>query len=239
MNVFESQRDIPRAVLGDHPDDYPTAEQWCRDQAVPGDHILAWFAQKNMVDNDPGIEEFCAQKGVFVGATRGRNVPQGWSHGPALVMWPDMDDLAVVEKLRGVTAICAIPYDVDRIRPWIDGHRVALLSESEQLTTSAIELNPVVKRVLKGMNPNLNNTLKGGADKDIVVAPLLDLHDRGYALDVKAIKTWAVSAGWPGERVEELGAWAGQIAEGKRPRVRLRLRDGWLERIEDELRVLG
>lgn len=97
--LFESKREIPRAVSGSTPDDHQTAEQWCIDRMEPGDQLLVWFAQKNIVDNDPAIEAFCAQSRVQVGTTRARTAPAGWTHGPALVMWPDMDDLAMVEGL--------------------------------------------------------------------------------------------------------------------------------------------
>lgn len=134
-----------------------------------------------------------------------------------------------------MTAICAIPWDADRIRPWIDGHGVEALTDSAEPTGAETKLDPVVSRVLDGMNPNLNNVLTSGTEKDIVAGRLLGLHDKGYSLDVNAIKTWAVRRGWPGKRVEELGKLASEIQSGKRPRVRERLREGWLERIEADL----
>ena len=158
-------------------------------------------------------------------------------HGSVLVFWPQRKDLAKFDDCRGLTAICVVPWDMERIQDWVAAHGAGDLlgSRAEEVDAG---IDPVAKAAIDSLARliNMSTGLANQRDHAMSVEVLERLREAGIAWSPSGLYRYALASGqWSAEAAEELRDRAAKIVEGHRYRIgRRSLRhdvvDRWRER---------
>lgn len=223
--MFERKREYPAAVTpdeltADEADEF--AVQWVlNEQAQLGGQVLLLYQAAWDRRDHPILDALEDSRGVV--ATTRRSLPRsGWTGGPVLAAWPDIATLGSLADNRRTSALCALTWNFDAIAPWAHavGAQILGADAGVSLVAPTIE-DPVVMQAMQTVTRrvNMNNTIKSGYEKSVVIGALRILRTHNHVLDAERLYTWSLANGWPARRAEELRDAVRQTNSGARPRV--------------------
>jgi hypothetical protein len=189
--MFDEKVDYPTAVASCDDDGVAEAIRWCASHMDKGDILAVWTRLKSGLRKCDVLDRLVSRDSDVAHVT-GRGGTYGLSHGPVLMVWPHMDDIAelVRSNSRKIRGLCVITWNADRIRPWVTQMRPEILGDGSEWEELTPELDPVVIEEMKNLTRkiNHNNTITGGDGKNDVVSVLLALHDANIPMDGDAMQ---------------------------------------------------
>jgi hypothetical protein len=219
--MFESVRNIPRAVVAhkaDDPQAYQRAAQWVLQQAQEGGQPLLYV---------PGARNF-ADEPVLVALSKRvttatwKTLPRiRWAGGPVLAAWPTERHLNEIDNDGRTSALCVLTWSLADVAAWASARQPQQLSPGVASPAPASISDPVVEQGLITLTHLVNhaNQLAGALDRRDAVNVLRTLHEGGYRLVPDELYAWALAHGWPATGAMRLKDLAAQIASGGRPRA--------------------
>lgn len=235
--MFDHNTDYPTAVASYDDEGVAAAIRWCIERAKPGDTISVWTSLKSNLRNCPELEAFVRKyRNVEHITGRGGGTPSG--PGPVLMAWADMRDIGeLVRFSSGISGLCVISWNKEKLRPWVQATRPAILGDGSAWVEETPELHPVLLEALKSLTKtvNHNNTISAGFEKDQVVGVLLALHKARIPMDADAVHGWALANGWSGKNPERLAQYIRDITGGKRPQSRSVIREDYVDMLRQRV----
>ncbi|NTZ41503.1 hypothetical protein G7A66_00020 [Altererythrobacter sp. SALINAS58] len=131
----------------------------------------------------------------------------------AIIAW-DADDkiLDKLEELRNLTAIIAVPRNVDNIEKWVEQWSPDVHGQQPSKPLPFID-DPVVEKALTWLTNGVTLSKRHltAADQRQVDATLRILRAKDHKFQPDKIKYWAMSQGWKKPAAEKLAKLAEQI----------------------------
>lgn len=233
--MFDLTTDYPKAVASYDDEGLDAAIEWCVGHAADGDVVSVWTSLVSNLKNCTKLERFVNRYSDVEHITgRGFSMP---SPGPVLMAWPRMDGIGELLRFASrIRALCVLTWDEDEIRPWVTAAQPEILGDGSAWDKLTDPLDPVVLEALKSvtLTINLNNTIKGGYEKDDVVGVLRALYESGVPMDGKAMQGWALANGWSGDNPAQLAKYVDDINVGKRPKTSRRLGRSYVDQLREK-----
>ena len=223
--MFERKPDYPCAVSDFSEEGCNAALQWCAKYLQSGQYLTLWTPEKRTLRNNTFLKSL-SQKNRVKSTTLREYAYQ--ANGPVLAMYPNPEDLGYVVNGSGITALVIVTWSFP-LDTWAQETNAEILvppsfnNESRADHHLPVE-EPMRAEIIEGLVKittliNHNNTIAArGYEKSRVIDVLLPLHDSGVYLPPQQMMEWAAAHGWWGDNVKELGRYATDINNGKRPR---------------------
>ena len=220
--MFNAIIGYPCAVVDQGPDGGLKALDWCLDHANNGQRLTLWVPQKSTLNKSRFLKNLSSQSGV--NTVFGLDSYIFNADGPALAMYPRVEDLGAIAGSLGITALCVVQW-VDSLRIWIQetGAEILTGGGSDDDSFWNAEESSLTPEIVQGLQHidlmvNCNNTISGGYEKKIVVRQLLKLYDEGIDLPGDAMAEWACIPWLERENCGQLREYAKKINNDIRPR---------------------
>lgn len=153
--------------------------------------------------------------------------------GPLLVAWPAPKDLARLQHLDRIEAICVIEGVEALQQPWLRAQRAIDLATGVRLETKTGIVSPVVAIAIRSLVPMLNG-LSSSRDKPTVIDAFCHLRASGYELDPVAVYEFALHSGADGDEAFLMHEVATKLRAGHTFRRSQRLRADIVRSWEEE-----
>lgn len=195
--------------------------QWVlQQQAHLGGQVLLLYLTARDRDEHPILDALQDTGGVVTTTERSMS-RSGWAGGPVLAALPNLKSLGMLGDNRRTSALCALTWNFEAIAPWASAVGAQLRGADSDTAPAPAAGDAVLERAMISVTRrvNMNNTLKAGFEKSVVVGALQLLRDHHHVLDAGDLYAWALAHGWPARRVAELRDIVGHMNAGKNPRI--------------------
>jgi hypothetical protein len=154
----------------------------------------------------------------------------------ALLYGPDEKTLDALDtsedRRRRLTAVCVVVWQEAPVEAWRRAHRAANLEQPEH-EQPPLELDPVARAALSGLNGTIHSSDKGRS-----IRTLQSLMIHGYGCKPIEVKVWAMTHGWEANEATNLAGIAQLVLDGhqfrtKEPPLRPDVIDRWRQRAEE------